>query len=157
MGLEATTTMAMNVGNEMHITKDENGNLHYWNETAQRWERYVPPAVVGTTYYTRGGKTYRSVNGKEECLFDGAGEYQASCKEIEACAALVTFYGDGATIRAGHTKESTVWTEGEEDHHADESYDGVVETVMERIKARLDLRAKRASQGGRDTEAARRR
>lgn len=65
-------------------------------------------------------------------VFDGSGVYQAACKEIEAAAALMGFYGDGATIRFDHGKWATIWTEGEETQPAFESFDFVAETAEAR-------------------------
>ena len=63
-------------------------------------------------------------------VYNAVGTYQAACKEIEAAAALVGFYGDGSTIKHGHGK--TVWTEGV-DGFAYESYDKVALIANERI------------------------
>ncbi|MFG6500116.1 hypothetical protein [Sulfitobacter sp. 1A15106] len=65
-------------------------------------------------------------------VFDADGKYQAACKEIEAAAALMGFYGEGATIRFGHAKAATVWTEGKEDQLACESYDHVAQVALGR-------------------------
>lgn len=65
-------------------------------------------------------------------VYDAQGKYQAACKEIEAAAALVAFYGDGATIRHEHSKPQ--WTEGV-DGAAAESYDVVAETVHQKMEA----------------------
>lgn len=65
-------------------------------------------------------------------VYDASGNYQAACKEIEAAAALIGFYGDGATIRFDHAKKATVWTEGHEDRPAHESYDFVAEVAEAR-------------------------
>lgn len=65
-------------------------------------------------------------------VYDARGVYQAACKEIEAAAALVGFYGDGATIRHGHGK--TVWIEGV-DGSAYESYDKVSIVTENRLLA----------------------
>lgn len=66
-------------------------------------------------------------------VFDRHGVYVASCKEIEAAACLMTLYGEGATIRAGHQKSSTVWTEGDEgDGYAGDSYDAVAALALSR-------------------------
>ena len=55
-------------------------------------------------------------------VYDPQGTYQASCKDVEATAVLMGFYGDGSTIRDGHTK--IIWTQGENgDGDATESYD----------------------------------
>lgn len=59
-------------------------------------------------------------------VYDATGKYQASCKEIEAAAAVVSFYGEGATIKDGHTR--VVWREGV-DGDAGDSYDAVAEKV----------------------------
>jgi hypothetical protein len=63
-------------------------------------------------------------------VFDARGDYQAACKEIEAAAALMGLYGEGASIRLGHAKSNTVWIEGEEDQPAMESYDFVANTAF---------------------------
>ncbi len=65
-------------------------------------------------------------------VYDRNATYQASCHEVEAAALLMTLYGDGATIRNGHTKASIVWTEGT-DGAAYDSYDNVVEVVFSRL------------------------
>lgn len=62
-------------------------------------------------------------------IYDAHGTYQAACKEIEAAAALIGFYGEGATIRFDHGKWATVWTEGGESQPAHQSYDFVAETA----------------------------
>jgi hypothetical protein len=63
-------------------------------------------------------------------VYDSEGVYQAACKEIEAAAALASFYGDGSTIRQGHSH--TVWTEGV-DGHAGDSYDEAVSVIICRL------------------------
>jgi len=68
-------------------------------------------------------------------VFDSAGKYQASCHEIEAAACLMGLYGDGATIRFGHSVADIVWTEGLEGQSAMDSYDHVCEVAETR---RLD-------------------
>lgn len=65
-------------------------------------------------------------------IYDADGVYQASCKEAEAAAALVAAIYDGGTIRFDHTKKSIVWTEGEEEFSAGESYDGAAQIMFER-------------------------
>lgn len=65
-------------------------------------------------------------------IYDASGTYQAACKEIEAAAALMGFYGEGATIRLDHAKSATVWTEGAEAQEAAESYDFVAELAEAR-------------------------
>ncbi len=62
-------------------------------------------------------------------IFDDKGKYQAACKEPEAAACLMNFYGDGSTIRYGHQKRDIAWTEGV-DGHAFESYDEVAERCL---------------------------
>jgi len=66
-------------------------------------------------------------------IYDANGQYQAACHEPEAAAALVSFYGDGATIRDSHPAKYTVWTEGK-DGLAGESYDQVAQVVLQRSK-----------------------
>jgi hypothetical protein len=64
-------------------------------------------------------------------VYDAQGVYQAACKEVEAAAAMMGFYGDGATIRWGH--RIVVWTEGAEEQPAGESYDEVAALAEQRI------------------------
>jgi hypothetical protein len=66
-------------------------------------------------------------------IYDANGQYQAACHEPEAAAVLVSFYGDGATIRDSHPAKYTVWTEGK-DGLAGESYDHVAQVVLQRSK-----------------------
>lgn len=68
-------------------------------------------------------------------VYDSGKQYQAACKDVEAAASLMGFYGEGATIRWGHGL--IVWTEGAEDQSAMESYDFVAETVQQRVYNRI--------------------
>lgn len=68
-------------------------------------------------------------------VYTPAGEYVAACKEVEAAAALMGFYGEAATIRVGHTQRDIVWTEGP-DGLAGESFDAVAEHVDRQLAAR---------------------
>lgn len=70
-------------------------------------------------------------------------DYRAACKYIEEAACLVSFLGDGATIRADHAL--IVWREGQEDQPASESYDHVTQVVHARLdQLRHDVDARRA-------------
>lgn len=62
-------------------------------------------------------------------VYTPAGEYVAACKRAGDAAALVSLYGEGATIRDGHARR--VWVEGS-DGWAGESYDEAADVVMER-------------------------
>ena len=64
-------------------------------------------------------------------VYSSTGEYLASCKYPEDAAALIAALGDGTTIRYKHG--ATVWTEGNEEFPASESYDFVAEKVLERL------------------------
>ncbi len=76
-------------------------------------------------------------------VFDADGNYQASCKEIEAAAALMSLYSNGATIRIDHSPKWTVWTEGT-DGWASESYDVVgMKTYENEVKLQRAAMAKR--------------
>lgn len=90
-------------------------------------------------------------------VYDSHGTYQAACKEVEAAAALVGFYGAGATIRWGH--RLVVWTEGSEEQPASESYDEVALLAGERVaRAARDARERLAADAVRhDTEYRQRR
>lgn len=60
------------------------------------------------------------------------GTYEASCKEPETAAAVVSFLGGGATIRYEHTKQA--WKEGPAfDGYAQDSYDLCVERMLGRL------------------------
>jgi hypothetical protein len=65
-------------------------------------------------------------------IYDAAGQYQAACHEPEAAAALVSFYGDGATVRDGHREKHAVWREGV-DGSAGESYDHAAAVILSRL------------------------
>ena len=47
-------------------------------------------------------------------IFDAAGKYQASTHDYAAAGALMGLYGDGATVRLGHSKKEIIWTEGQD-------------------------------------------
>lgn len=64
-------------------------------------------------------------------VYNPRGEYVASCKYPELAAAVVALYGQGATIRLGHSKRSVVWEDGV-DGDASDSYDAVAEMVYGR-------------------------
>ena len=55
---------------------------------------------------------------------------------LEDAAAMVALQGAGATIRDGHAKRTTLWTEGSESISAGESYDEAATIMNERIAAR---------------------
>ena len=65
-------------------------------------------------------------------VFNPKGEYVASCKFPEDAAAIVAAYGDGASIRWGHAKKDTVFTEGENECRAGNSYDACGELCRTR-------------------------
>jgi len=79
-------------------------------------------------------------------VFDGDGVYQASCKELEACAALVALYGEGSTIRWGHAKRDTLFTQGV-DGDAGESYDLVVMHCADVLDRRLEATIRARKRG----------
>lgn len=60
-------------------------------------------------------------------IYSDDNEYIGCVKHPSDAAALVSMYATGATIRDGHAKKHTVWTEGV-DGEAGESYDVVAET-----------------------------
>jgi len=67
-------------------------------------------------------------------IYTASGEYTAATKHPEEAACLVSFLGDGATIRDGHTLRWTVWTEGADGCAAD-SYDATADTIWRRVAA----------------------
>ena len=70
-------------------------------------------------------------------VYDAAGNYQASCKEPEACAFLIGLYGEGATVRYGH--RLIVWFEGKEKCSAADSYDTASLTMQRRAATNAEL------------------
>jgi len=66
-------------------------------------------------------------------VYSAANEYLAACKHPEDAACLASFNGDGTTIRWGHSKRFTLWTEGKEQIPASESYDIVCDTMLGRL------------------------
>ena len=65
-------------------------------------------------------------------VYNPQGEYVAACKLACDAAAVVAAYGDGATIRHGHRRADTLWTDGV-DGEAGESYDRVAHTCHRRL------------------------
>ncbi len=64
-------------------------------------------------------------------VYTAENKYRGACVEVEGAAALVSLYGDGATIRDGHPRKQIVWTDGV-DGSAGDSYDSVALKVYER-------------------------
>ena len=64
-------------------------------------------------------------------VYDAHGKYMAACVQFEAAAAVVSLYGDGATIRYHHGP--IIWREGT-DGHAGESYDHVAIVGRARVE-----------------------
>jgi hypothetical protein len=58
-------------------------------------------------------------------------EYIATCKYAVDAAMIIANCQPGSTIRYGHHK--IVWTEGQEDQPAGESFDHVAEVCISRI------------------------
>ena len=69
-------------------------------------------------------------------VFSPAKQYVACCHFAEDAAALAALYGEGATIRDGHRVKDTVFTEGENDTWAGESYDVAARIVISNAEAR---------------------
>jgi len=61
-------------------------------------------------------------------VFTVDGTYVAAIKHLEDAAAFVSIQGEGATVRNGHAKKHTLWTEGV-DGNAGESYDEAAATM----------------------------
>ncbi len=71
-------------------------------------------------------------------VFNPSGEYIASCKHAEDAAAIIALYG-GGEIRAGHSKQLTVWREGQEESGSatDDGFDMVARVCHERLDAMI--------------------
>tara|TARA_R100000808_G_scaffold17410_1_gene38480 strand:+ start:292 stop:519 length:228 start_codon:yes stop_codon:yes gene_type:complete len=65
-------------------------------------------------------------------VYDAAGNYWAAVKEPEAAVLLTSFYGPGATVRAGHRK--IVFTEGEDGTISENGYDEMAKLIYQRLK-----------------------
>lgn len=61
-------------------------------------------------------------------IFDAEGQYQASTHDYAAAGALMGLYGDGATVRLGHSKKDIIWTEGQ-DGSAYECYELIADAI----------------------------
>ena len=73
-------------------------------------------------------------------VYTEAGEYIASCKEAAVAAMIIAGHGtDGMTIRHGHGRAGIVWTEGQEELPAAESFDYVSMTCLSRLWQRWPL------------------
>lgn len=68
-------------------------------------------------------------------VFNSQGEYVAACKYGEESAMLAACMGEGTTVRLGHSKSDTVWTEGREKFSAGESYDEAARIMEQRVEA----------------------
>jgi hypothetical protein len=68
-------------------------------------------------------------------IFNSLGEYIGCMKHGEDAACICASYGKGATIRYGHSKRNTVWSEGAEEFSASESPDRVAKVIADRIDA----------------------
>lgn len=66
-------------------------------------------------------------------VYSLGGEYVACFKYPSDAAAFTSILGDGASVRSGHNKKFTVWTEGSENFRAGESYDRAGELIAERL------------------------
>lgn len=71
-------------------------------------------------------------------LYDSQGRYQASAKEVEFLAAGIGFYGEGATIRNGHTM--VVWTEGNACNRDEPGGDGIAYESYDRVALLAEAR-----------------
>ncbi len=68
------------------------------------------------------------------------GEYVASFKHPSDAASIVSFIGEGATIRHKHARSAILWTEGK-DGSAAESYDAFAEHCFAKVRERARKRA----------------
>lgn len=68
-------------------------------------------------------------------IFNPSGDYIGCVKHYEDAACLVSSYGAGATVRFGHSKRHTLWSEGAEAFSAGESYDQAAIVMRDRENA----------------------
>ena len=67
-------------------------------------------------------------------LYDQSGTFIASFRHAEDAALVATNYG-GSTIRDGHQKKRTLWTEGNEVTTGSESADQCARIIYDRLDA----------------------
>ena len=72
-------------------------------------------------------------------VFTADGTYVAAIKHLEDAAAFVSIQGEGSTVRNGHAKKNTLWTEGL-DGNAGESYDEAAAVMRAVIDERAAAR-----------------
>lgn len=77
-------------------------------------------------------------------IFNPRGEYIGCVKHYEDSACLVASYGAGATVRFGHSKRHTLWSEGAEAFSAGESYDQAAIVMRDRESAMWNRAASKA-------------
>ena len=65
-------------------------------------------------------------------IYTAEGEYVGSAKDVIGASVMVQVYGEGSTIRLGHSKKAIAWTQGA-DGDATESYDGTGITMCQRF------------------------
>lgn len=70
-------------------------------------------------------------------VYSNSGEYVGCCKYASDAGWLAAVNGDGSTIRYGHSKRDTLWTEGIEETTASQSFDRVAEIIHSRLDALL--------------------
>lgn len=68
-------------------------------------------------------------------LFDASGAYVGAAKDSHTAAQFVAALGDGASVRDGHAKKRTLWTEGREQTTAFESFDAAAAEMERRLYA----------------------
>jgi len=71
-------------------------------------------------------------------VYDSNNNYVGSAKEVLGASVMVAVYGEGSTIRIGHSKKSILWTQGT-DGDATESYDSTGLKMAERAGAFAEL------------------
>jgi predicted secreted protein len=81
------------------------------------------------------------MNSPQFKVYRASGEYVASCKYASDAGWMAAISGDGATVRYGHAKKDTLWTEGAEVTTAGKSFDHVAEIILDRYQALMDAYA----------------
>jgi len=64
-------------------------------------------------------------------VYNGQGEYVASCKYLEDAALLVSYHGKGSKVKKGHSGK-TLWHEGFEEFDTSESFDRAAKIMQAR-------------------------
>lgn len=99
-------------------------------------ETFYEPTDADLDAYSKHCQKEKTMTSKILTLdvYDSDSELRASLQYAEDAGCLVAFLGEGSTIREKGNRKHILWSEGNEEQPAAESYDFVAETVWRRMK-----------------------